>query len=52
LTGEAQLKDVLKAAIMELHEERKDLVRDLVEESLEDIALSRAIEERERTGSC
>jgi hypothetical protein len=49
LIDEAQLKDALKAVIVEILEERKDLVRDLVEEALEDIALARAIEEGEQT---
>lgn len=49
LIDEAQLKEALKAAIVEVLEERKDLVRDLLEEALEDIALARAIEEGEQT---
>lgn len=36
LIDEAQLKEALKAAILEILEERKDLVRDLVEEAMED----------------
>ena len=45
-----RLKALLKKALLELLEERKDLLRDLIEESLEDIALSRAIEAGQRTG--
>jgi ribosomal protein L12E/L44/L45/RPP1/RPP2 len=44
---ESRLKDVLKAAIVEVLEERRDLVLDLIEEALEDIALVRAMEEAE-----
>ncbi len=47
LIDEERLKEVLKSAIVEILEERKDLVRDLFEEALEDVALSRAIKEGE-----
>jgi hypothetical protein len=46
---EAQLKEALKSAILEILEERKDLVREVLEEALEDIALARAIEEGEQS---
>lgn len=49
LIDEAQLKEALKSAIVEILEERKDLVREVLEEALEDIALSRAIEEGEQS---
>ena len=42
---EERLKELLKAAIVEVFEERKDLVREALEEALEDIALARAIDE-------
>lgn len=42
-----RLKEALKAAIVEVLEERRDLVVDLIEEALEDIALVRAMEEVE-----
>jgi hypothetical protein len=48
---EGRLKDLLKTAIVEVLEERKDLVRDLLEEVLGDIALVRAIEAGEQTGT-
>jgi hypothetical protein len=48
---EGKLKDLLKTAILELLEERKDLVHDLLEEALEDIVLVRAIEAGEQTGT-
>jgi hypothetical protein len=43
--GHDQLKDALKAALVEVLEERADLLRDVLAEALEDIALSRAIQE-------
>ena len=46
---EARLKALFKTALVEVLEERKDLLRDAIEETLEDIALSRAIEEGRRT---
>jgi hypothetical protein len=49
LIDEAKLKEALKSAIVEILEERKDLVRELLEEALEDIALARAIEEGEQS---
>jgi hypothetical protein len=45
--AEDRLKEVLKAAVVEVLEERGDLVREIVEEALEDLALARAIEEGE-----
>ena len=47
LVDEERLKELLKAAIVEVLEERRDLVLDLFEEALEDVALARAIEEGE-----
>ena len=49
LIDEAKLKEALKAALIEILEERKDLVREVLEEALEDIALARAIEEGEQS---
>jgi hypothetical protein len=49
LIDEVKLKDLLKAAIIEVLEERRDLLRDLQEEALEDIGLTHAIEEGART---
>ena len=40
-----ELKRLLKSAIAEALEERRDWVRDIVEEAIEDIALHRAIDE-------
>ena len=46
---DAKLKALFKAALVEVLEERKDLLRDAIEESLEEVALGRAIEAGQRT---
>jgi ribosomal protein L12E/L44/L45/RPP1/RPP2 len=51
LVDEERLKELLKAAIVEVLEERRDLVLDLFEEALEDVALARAMEEGESSGN-
>lgn len=40
-----EFKRILKTAIGEVLEERREWMRDIVEEALEDIALQRAIDE-------
>lgn len=47
--GETQLKDALKLALIEVLEERPDLLRDMLAEVMEDVALMRAIQEGEAT---
>lgn len=42
-----QLKDLIKAALVEVLEERQDLIHEAIAQALEDMALSRAIEEGE-----
>lgn len=42
---EKRMKELFKDALVELFEERKDLLRDLVAEVLEDVALVHAIQE-------
>ena len=42
---EAKLKQMLKSAIAEVLEERRDFVKEIVEEAMADIALARAIDE-------
>jgi hypothetical protein len=42
---EERLKDLLKSALVEALEEQRNLVQEIVEEAMEDIALSRAIEQ-------
>jgi hypothetical protein len=49
MIDEAKLKEALKSALVEILEERKDLVREVLEEALEDIALARAIETGEQS---
>jgi hypothetical protein len=44
-----RLKDLFKTAVLEVLEERKEFLRDLIEETMEDIALARAIEQGQRT---
>jgi hypothetical protein len=46
---ESRLKELFKEALVEVLEERRDLMRAAMEEALEDIALVRAIEEGEGT---
>lgn len=43
--NETQLKNLMKAAILELFQERRDFFQDLITESLEDLALIKAIDE-------
>ena len=43
--SEAQLKDLVKAAMAEALVEQRALLREIIEEVIEDIALSRAIDE-------
>ncbi|MBA2734340.1 MAG: hypothetical protein H0U54_15870 [Acidobacteria bacterium] len=42
---EERLKDLVKSALAEALEEQRNLVQEIVEEAMEDIALSRAIEQ-------
>ncbi len=46
-----ELKDLLKAAIVEVLEERRDLLREILEEALEDVGLAYAIQEGESTAT-
>jgi hypothetical protein len=47
--SETQLKDMVKAAMAETLVEQRALLRDIIEEVIEDIALSRAIDEGMKT---
>jgi arginine deiminase len=51
LINHDQLKELLKAALVEVLEERRDLIHDIIEEALEEVALARAIEEGEDTST-
>ena len=42
---EAKLKDLLKSAIAEVLEERREFVKEIIEEAMEDVALARAMDE-------
>lgn len=44
-----QLKKMIKAALIEVLEERKDLIQNAIEDSIEDLALAHAIEKGEST---
>ena len=46
---ETKLKRLLKAAVVEVLEERRDLVRDALADAVEDISLVRAIEAGSRS---
>jgi hypothetical protein len=44
ITDEARLKELLKAVVIEVLHERRDLVRDAVAEAVEELGLTRAIQ--------
>jgi len=46
---EAKIKDLFKQAMLELFQERRDLLYDLFAEVMEDVALANAIREGEST---
>lgn len=43
--SETQLKNLIKAAILEIFQERRDLFQEIISEALEDMALVKAIDE-------
>ena len=49
-TDSDKLKKIVKAALIEVFDERQDLIRDAVAEALEDIGMVRAIEEGLKSG--
>ena len=49
VTEERRLKGLFKSAVTEVLEERQDLLRDTLRETLEDMALVRAIQSGEKT---
>jgi hypothetical protein len=42
---ESKLKDLLKSAVAEVLEERREFVKEIIEEAMEDVALAREIDE-------
>jgi hypothetical protein len=46
---EARLKELVKEALQEILEERKDLFADMLAEAIEEIALARAVQEGENS---
>jgi len=42
---DAKLKELLKSAVAEVLEERREFVKEIIEEAMEDVALARAIDE-------
>ena len=42
---EGKLKDLIKTALLEVLETRRDFVQDILEDAMEDFAFSRAIEQ-------
>ncbi len=49
-TNSDDLKDAVKAALIEVLDERHDLLREALTEALEDIGMTRAIEEGLKSG--
>ena len=47
--NQAQLKNIIKTALVEVLEERQDLLYGAIEDAIEDVAFARAIEEGEST---
>ena len=45
--NQEQLKNVIKTALVEVLEERQDLLYEAIEDAIEDVAFARAIEEGE-----
>ena len=46
---DVRLKEVLKSAIIEVLQERQELVREILESLVEDVAFTKAIEEGEQS---
>lgn len=47
--NQEQLKNLIKVALLEVLEERQDLLHDALEDAIEDVAFIRAIQEGENT---
>jgi hypothetical protein len=51
LIDDGKLKQLLKEAFMEAFEEKRNIIHDVIVEAMEDIALVRAIQEGESSGT-
>ncbi len=51
LIDDGKLKQLLKEALIETLEEKRNIFQDLIVEAIEEIALVRAIQEGERSGT-
>ena len=49
LTEQQQTKDLLKAVLIELFQENKEIITEVITEILEDIAMTKAIQEGENS---
>ena len=49
IIDEKRLKELLKTAVAEVFEERRDLITEAVHEAMEDLAMARAIQEGKTT---
>ncbi len=49
IESDEKLKEIFKSAIVEVLQERQELVREILDEIVEDIAFSKAIAEGEQT---
>ncbi|MFM9903241.1 MAG: hypothetical protein ACKVQJ_01565 [Pyrinomonadaceae bacterium] len=49
IESDERLKEVFKSAIVEVLQERQELVREILDDIIEDIAFSKAIAEGEQT---
>ncbi len=50
LLSQEELKSIVKSAMVEVLEERDELLREIVEETIEDMALAHAMQEAETEG--
>ena len=48
---EGRLKQVFKEALVEMLEEKQNIFHEMIVDAMEDIALSRAIQEGQKTGT-
>ena len=51
ITDSGKLKEILKQAIIEAMEEKKEVVHDLLVDAMEDLAMIHAVQQGEKTGA-